>query len=344
MSEPISKIFLSTNFLRDTEDLILFVTLSLPVRHPTFTQKTTRRPAPRPSDPTMKRSRPTSTSTASSASSHSKSAGSHHPGGVCRVCKKALKSATATAHGSCKRREDEAKASAAAGGGADGGAAKSAGKKRGRGEAGKAGSAAGGRTEAGSAVPKKAKAGKHAASATSSSTSSTSAASVSSAASSSGKKAGKVSGKKASKLSQLQQKFKDKLKGSKFRWINEQLYTATGGVSFDLFQEQPDLFTVYHEGFRSQVEDWPVNPLDLIINRLKDQPKLVIGDFGCGEVRATRVPCLFHTACDGKGLSTEGIVVCGVCGALVSACPPTVPWPQRNSTQFCHHHVPQRIF
>jgi hypothetical protein len=285
----------------------------------------------------MKRARPTSTSTASSASSHSKAGGSNHPGGLCRFCKKVLKSATATAHGSCKRRDDEAKASAAAGGGAGGGAgsfrAKSAGKKRGRAEAGKpgtagtadtagkagtvgtAGKAAGRQTGSGSAGRKRAKAGKHAASTTSSASSS---ASVSSAASSSGKKAGK----KASKLSQLQQKFKDKLKGSKFRWINEQLYTATGGVSFDLFQEQPDLFTVYHEGFRSQVEDWPVNPLDLIINRLKDQPKLVIGDFGCGEVRTPRVPCLCATPramggdCRRKGLSCAACAACAA--ALVS--------------------------
>eukprot|EP00947_MAST-08B_sp_MAST-8B-sp1_P000877 g877.t1 len=110
------------------------------------------------------------------------------------------------------------------------------------------------------------------------------------------KSAKKKAGGGGSKLSQLQQRFMDKLKGSKFRWINEQLYTTSGSASFELFQEQPDLFDVYHRGFREQVKSWPANPLDIIIARLRDQPELVVGDFGCGEARLARsIPATVHS-------------------------------------------------
>jgi hypothetical protein len=49
-------------------------------------------------------------------------------------------------------------------------------------------------------------------------------------------------GKQAPKLTALQQKMKDKLSGSRFRWLNEQLYTTPGDESFTLFQEKPELF------------------------------------------------------------------------------------------------------
>ena len=39
----------------------------------------------------------------------------------------------------------------------------------------------------------------------------------------------------------------------------------------------------YHEGFRSQVQDWPENPVDIYIRYLKKNPSLVVGDFGCGD-------------------------------------------------------------
>ena len=54
-----------------------------------------------------------------------------------------------------------------------------------------------------------------------------------------------------------------------------------------LFKEDPRLFQDYHEGYRQQVEKWPKNPLDVLIDELK-KPKYqnsVIGDFGCGEGR-----------------------------------------------------------
>ena len=84
-------------------------------------------------------------------------------------------------------------------------------------------------------------------------------------------------------------------------------YTTTGSSAFDLFQANPDLFHVYHEGFKTQVELWPVNPVEYVlavpwlpsvyagppffigstmIDYIKRLPrKLVVADFGCGEAQ-----------------------------------------------------------
>lgn len=89
-----------------------------------------------------------------------------------------------------------------------------------------------------------------------------------------------------SNLSALQTKFAKKLEGARFRQINEQLYTTTGETSFRTFQEDPNLFRIYHEGFREQASHWPQNPLDTIIQWIKKKhPSAVVADMGCGEAR-----------------------------------------------------------
>eukprot|EP00770_Monocercomonoides_exilis_P008062 MONOS_8020.1-p1 / transcript=MONOS_8020.1 / gene=MONOS_8020 / organism=Monocercomonoides_exilis_PA203 / gene_product=ribosomal RNA-processing protein, putative / transcript_product=ribosomal RNA-processing protein, putative / location=Mono_scaffold00291:22318-23433(+) / protein_length=300 / sequence_SO=supercontig / SO=protein_coding / is_pseudo=false len=75
----------------------------------------------------------------------------------------------------------------------------------------------------------------------------------------------------------------DRIKGGKFRWINEQLYTVTGDVAKRSFRKDPSLFKTYHEGYRKQVEQWPENPLNIIIRELEHRRGLVIADLGCGE-------------------------------------------------------------
>ena len=70
---------------------------------------------------------------------------------------------------------------------------------------------------------------------------------------------------KNSILTQLQ----DKMKGSKFRWINEQLYTQSGDKSLEMIQNDQSLFDIYHEGFREQVRRWPLIPVDVFIKMLK---------------------------------------------------------------------------
>lgn len=93
-------------------------------------------------------------------------------------------------------------------------------------------------------------------------------------------------------LTPLQQKMAAKLSGARFRWINERLYTTTGADALKLISDKPDMFEEYHAGFRSQVKDWPSNPIDIYKGRLENLladektprgQKKVVADLGCGE-------------------------------------------------------------
>ncbi|CAM9526136.1 unnamed protein product [Scytosiphon promiscuus] len=89
---------------------------------------------------------------------------------------------------------------------------------------------------------------------------------------------------------------RQKLEGAQFRMINETLYTSESGASLAKFKKEPELFDVYHRGFREQVEKWPVHPLDIIIDWLRKYPKARVADFGCGEARlAATVPNKVHS-------------------------------------------------
>nr|CCA23533.1 ribosomal RNAprocessing protein putative [Albugo laibachii Nc14] len=90
---------------------------------------------------------------------------------------------------------------------------------------------------------------------------------------------------KKSSLTKLQQAMRKRLDGSRFRMLNEELYTKTGHDAFQTFQNDPDLFDIYHQGFREQVTVWPINPLDIFIEYIKKRPDKVVADFGCGEAR-----------------------------------------------------------
>lgn len=101
-------------------------------------------------------------------------------------------------------------------------------------------------------------------------------------------------------ISSLQQQFLSRLSGSRFRELNEELYTTTSASAFKRFQENPELFEQYHEGFRTQVKSWPVNPIDLVYKWIisyyhknkniifcgENQQKLLrVADFGCGDAK-----------------------------------------------------------
>lgn len=112
----------------------------------------------------------------------------------------------------------------------------------------------------------------------------------------------------------IQDKMRLRLSGSKFRWLNEKLYTQKSEESLKYFQNNQNAFYEvnifvytegnfksfllyiiyqYHEGFKYQIQSWPLNPIDLIIKKLKDKLKLFkdtkekksfqIADMGCGE-------------------------------------------------------------
>lgn len=103
-------------------------------------------------------------------------------------------------------------------------------------------------------------------------------------------------------LTALQQKMMAKLSGSRFRWINEQLYTISSENALELIKKQPELFDEYHDGFRSQVQSWPENPVDVFVDQfrirskkpvnapgglpgLPNDKKIVVADMGCGEAQ-----------------------------------------------------------
>lgn len=64
-------------------------------------------------------------------------------------------------------------------------------------------------------------------------------------------------------------KLRESLKGSRFRFLNEQMYKQKGEESLQIFKEDPTAFDAYHEGYRHQVAQWPMNPLDRIIKNIK---------------------------------------------------------------------------
>lgn len=63
-------------------------------------------------------------------------------------------------------------------------------------------------------------------------------------------------------------KLRESLKGSRFRYINEQLYTTPSSEAMKIFEEDESAFSAYHEGYRHQISQWPMNPLDRIIKQI----------------------------------------------------------------------------
>lgn len=103
--------------------------------------------------------------------------------------------------------------------------------------------------------------------------------------------------------STLQNKYQQRLLGSRFRILNEELYTNDSTISYERFQNNPQLFHDYHNGFRYQVQDWTINPIDIIVQLIqsrtikkqqnKQQSKqnkltISIADFGCGEAQLAK--------------------------------------------------------
>ena len=98
--------------------------------------------------------------------------------------------------------------------------------------------------------------------------------------------------RKSEGKSKLQDAFKARLAGSRFRILNEELYTKPSASSFERFAKEPELYEQYHEGFRKQVEQWPVNPVDIITASIKSgsdyTQKTVVADFGCGDAEIAK--------------------------------------------------------
>jgi ribosomal RNA-processing protein 8 len=67
----------------------------------------------------------------------------------------------------------------------------------------------------------------------------------------------------------LRDKMMMHLRASRFRFINETLYNSESTQSRQYFKEDPDAFKAYHDGYKQQLEQWPINPLDIIISSIK---------------------------------------------------------------------------
>ncbi|EGG04864.1 uncharacterized protein MELLADRAFT_78249 [Melampsora larici-populina 98AG31] len=99
------------------------------------------------------------------------------------------------------------------------------------------------------------------------------------------------------------------LSGSRFRILNETLYTTTGPEAAQLFsneneneigstsQQTNPNFLAYHEGFRHQTQNWPENPVNIIAHQLKkeyetfSQGLVIVADLGCGEAPLAKLLC-----------------------------------------------------
>ncbi|XP_076252206.1 ribosomal RNA-processing protein 8 [Rhynchophorus ferrugineus] len=87
----------------------------------------------------------------------------------------------------------------------------------------------------------------------------------------------------------LRQKMLNKLKAARFRFLNEQIYTTTSREAERIFKTDPESFKAYHEGYKQQVKQWPLNPLDVIVKSVKKMPDThIVADFGCGEARLAK--------------------------------------------------------
>lgn len=91
---------------------------------------------------------------------------------------------------------------------------------------------------------------------------------------------------KPQKTMSLAEKARETLNSARFRFLNEQLYTSSGHEALQMFKKDKEAFEVYHRGYQAQVSRWPLNPLDIIMQQLRNKPDCkVIADFGCGDAR-----------------------------------------------------------
>lgn len=67
----------------------------------------------------------------------------------------------------------------------------------------------------------------------------------------------------------LRERMLEKLKSARFRYLNEQMYTSEGKQAKHFFEKDEQAYEAYHVGYRQQVSKWPINPVDVIIRKIK---------------------------------------------------------------------------
>lgn len=84
----------------------------------------------------------------------------------------------------------------------------------------------------------------------------------------------------------LRSRMERRLDSARFRYINEVLYSTSSGEARRMFKQDPQAFWIYHRGYTAQVQRWPNNPVDAIVNDIRQRPaSLVVADFGCGDCK-----------------------------------------------------------
>lgn len=77
---------------------------------------------------------------------------------------------------------------------------------------------------------------------------------------------------------------KKRLAMTQFRHMNQYLYTNNSKSAVGYMD--PDKFNEYHKAYSKIASGWPVRPIDVIIDKIKQikRKKIVIADIGCGSV------------------------------------------------------------
>jgi len=78
-------------------------------------------------------------------------------------------------------------------------------------------------------------------------------------------------------LTPLQKSMAAKLLSSRFRHLNQTLYTTPSTHASHLFTTTPSAYAAYHAGFRSQVATWPQNPVEGFIADLQARGRARLG-------------------------------------------------------------------
>ncbi|CAJ16052.1 ribosomal RNA-processing protein 8, putative [Trypanosoma equiperdum] len=102
--------------------------------------------------------------------------------------------------------------------------------------------------------------------------------------------------------------FRTKLSASTFRLLNEQIYNSPISSVAELLRD-PSTYADYHNGYRQQIQQWPIKPYDVILqalledrrgrfvaNKAKSMPgyipsSWVIADMGCGDAQVAQALC-----------------------------------------------------
>ena len=131
-----------------------------------------------------------------------------------------------------------------------------------------------------------------------------------------------------STLTPLQTSMRTKLLSSRFRHLNQTLYTTPSSASLALFAQTPSLFSEYHQGFSQQVAAWPENPVEGFIRWILERGFIGLKGTGLGSQKAQ-----FRTNKKGKG--GADVVPVTTTQVLVSTNSVLEPLPRDRRANIC---------